>query len=454
MADILAAATTANVRESSHSPAGAACIMLSMTVEPSTGRATGDARMKILWLSQNLPYPPKTGVLQRNYHLIRQASRFADIHLVAILKRDILPGYDAALAERRLRELCASVRVVELPAEKSRLHLGWLLLKSLFTEQPFTVNWAAADDLARAIADAAAQCRFDAAYFDTISLAPYRRHMASLPAILNHHNIESGLFDRRIAFERNPLKRFYLRQEARKLAAYEARVAREFDVHATVSALDAQRLADGCPGARATVVANGVDVEYFSPRSDEAENGHLVMVSGMNWFPNRDAAIFMAQEIWPLIRQAKPQCRLSIVGTSPPAEVLELAANDARVAVTGFAADVRPYIEAAQVYLCPMRDGGGTRLKILDALAMGRPIVATTMALEGIPVVPERDVLVADSPAEFVRQVSRIVEDPGLGRRIAASGRSFVEKHFAWPVIGAALESAFRTVAAARPARA
>lgn len=410
--------------------------------------------MKILWLSQNLPYPPKTGVLQRNYHLIREASRFADIHLIAILKRDILPGYDPALAERRLRELCASVTVVELPAESSQLYLAWLLLKSLFTEQPFTVNWAAADGLTRAVADAMERDRFDAAYFDTISLAPYRRQIASLPAILNHHNIESGLFDRRIAFERNPLKRFYLRQEARKLAAYEARIAHEFQVHATVSALDAQRLVAGCPGARTTIVANGVDVEYFAPRSDAAERGHLVMVSGMNWFPNRDAAIFMARDIWPLIRQAKPHCRLSIVGTSPPPDVLELAAHDPQVAATGFAADVRPYIEKAQIYLCPMRDGGGTRLKILDALAMGRPIVATTMALEGIPLAPERDVLVADSPAEFVRQVSRIVDDPELGRRIAERGRAFVEEHFAWPVIGAALESAFRTVAASRPARA
>lgn len=408
--------------------------------------------MKILWLSQNLPYPPKTGVLQRNYNLIREASRFAEIHLIAILKADILPDYDPQLAEARLRELCASVTVIKLPTETSRARFGWVLLKSLFTRLPFTVNWAESTDLARAIAEAREREAFDLVYFDTISLAPYRRLIGSTTAALNHHNIESALFDRRIAFERNPLKRFYLRQEVTKLARYEATVAGEFDVNLTVSELDATRLKAICPGARTAVVANGVDVEYFAPQTMDSEAGHLVMVSGMNWFPNRDAAIHMCEDIWPLIKSAMPQCRLTIVGTSPPAAVTQLAAVDGHVAATGFASDVRPYIERAQVYLCPMRDGGGTRLKILDALAMCRPIVATTMSLEGIAVTPEQEVLVADTPAEFVRQVGRIVRDPELGHRLAANGRQFVEKHFSWAVIRENMHAVFRSSIASQAA--
>lgn len=402
--------------------------------------------MKILWLSQNLPYPPKTGVLQRNYNLIREASRFAEIHLIAILKRDILPGYDADLALEKLREICASVAVIELPTETSRARFAWVLFKSLFTRLPFTVNWAESRTLADAVRNARRREHFDLAYFDTISLAPYRHLLAGVPAALNHHNIESSLFDRRIAFERNPLKRFYLRQEVRKLAAYEAEVAAQFDVNVTVSELDAGRLKAICPGARTAVVANGVDVEYFAARTAESEPGHLVMVSGMNWFPNRDAAIHMAEDIWPLVARALPQCRLTIVGTSPPPEVVTLAGRDPQVAFTGFAQDVRPHIERAQIYLCPMRDGGGTRLKILDALSMSRPIVATTMALEGIAVAPEREVLVADSPDEFLRQIRRLVEDPALGRRLAASGRAFVERHFAWDVIRENMRAAFHSI--------
>lgn len=401
--------------------------------------------MQILWLSQNLPFPPKTGVLQRNYHLIREASHFADIHLVAILKRDVLPDYNAELAERRLRDLCASVTVVDLPVENSRLLFGWILLKSLFTPLPFTINWAHSAKLVDAIRVIRDTYLPDLVYFDTISLAPYRQYLPGVAAALNHHNIESALFERRIAFERNVLKRCYLRQEARKLAAYEASTCADFAVNIAVSELDASRLREVCPEVGTAVVANGVDVDYFAERTSEFEAGHLVMVSGMNWFPNRDAVHYMVRDIWPLIARALPQCRLTIVGASPPPEVQALAAQDTRVTVTGFVEDVRPYIERAQIYICPMRDGGGTRLKILDALAMSRPIVATTMALEGIPVAPERDVLIADRPEDFLHQVRRVFENPAFGCRIARNGREFVVKHFSWPVVGDAMQSAFRS---------
>ena len=401
--------------------------------------------MKILWVSQNLPYPPKTGVLQRNYNLIREATSFAEVHLIAILKQDILPDYDAKLAEEELAKLCASVTVVQLPTEMSRFRFFWVLFKSLFTRLPFTVNWANCQALRDAISSACASHSFQLAYFDTISLAPYRKQVEPAACVLNHHNIESGLFDRRIQFEPNSLLRFYLRQEVRKLKAYESSIVHTFDVNLTVSELDAERLLQISPRVRTAVVANGVDVGYFSPRHTSPETGHLVMVSGMNWFPNRDAAIFMAQDIWPLVSAVIPASRLTIVGTSPPPAILELAARDTRVAVTGFANDVRPYIERAQIYLCPMRDGGGTRLKILDALAMCRPIVATTMALEGIAVTPEREVLIANTPAEFVSQIERIVKNPEFGRELAVNGRAYVERHFSWAVIRDNMRMAFES---------
>src|SRR5688572_11984193 len=136
--------------------------------------APAPQRMRILWISQNLPYPPKTGVLQRNYNLIREASRFAEVDLVAILKQDILPGFDATTAERELGKLCRSVKVVTLPTETSKLTFLWVLFKSLFTRAPFTSNWAEARSLRDALSAAFASKKYDAVYFDTISLANYR----------------------------------------------------------------------------------------------------------------------------------------------------------------------------------------------------------------------------------------------------------------------------------------
>ena len=412
----------------------------------------GGSAMKVLWLSQNLPYPPKTGVLQRNYNLIREASAFAEVHLVAIVKQDILPSFDEQVAARELAKLCASVTSVHLPIEESRARFLWVLVKSLFTKAPFTANWAISPTLRRAIAQAASRGPYDMVFFDTISLAPYRDLVNGSPTALNHHNIESHLLERRVAYETSTLRRFYLAMESRKLRQYEADVAGGFDTNLVVSRLDGKRLQEICPEATTAVLANGVDVEYFRRQSPIAavERGHLIMVSGMNWFPNRDAVLLMADSIWPELTKVMPDARLTIVGASPPPAILELASRDRRVTATGFVDDVRPYMERAQVYLCPMRDGGGTRLKILDALAMGVPIVSTQMALEGIEVVADTDVLVANNPGEFVKQIVRLAGDQVLWERLHTSGRAFVERHFAWPVIRQEMEMAFRSSGQAR----
>lgn len=223
--------------------------------------------MKVLWLSQNLPFPPKTGVLQRNYNLIRECSRFAEVHLVAIVKQDILPNFDEAVAARELNALCETVTTVHLPIEQSRARFLWMVAKSLFTRTPFTANWTASPELERAIAGAAARGPYDMVFFDTISLAPYRHLMKGWPTALNHHNIESHLFERRLAYEKNALKRFYFGMESRKLRDYEASVAGAFDTNLVVSRLDGERLKEICPAASTTVLANGVDVDYFRRRA-------------------------------------------------------------------------------------------------------------------------------------------------------------------------------------------
>ena len=407
--------------------------------------------MKVLWISQNVPYPPKSGVLLRNYNLIRLTSQFAAIDLVAIVKKNAMPSSYAEMAVPELLKFCSSVQPVRLPTEESRFHFWWVLLKSLFTKAPFTVNWASAPVLEEVLGRALSGTIYDLVYFDSISLAGYRQLMTSGARVLNHHNIESQLFERRIAYERNPLKRLYLRLEATKLRRYEAAVVGEFDLNLVVSSLDALRLGEFCAGATTALVANGVDIDYFRPSdAASAEPGHLIMVSGMNWFPNLDAVLYMIESIWPILTSATPGVRLTIVGARPPRHVTELAAKDSRITVTGFVDDIRPYMDRAQIYLCPMRDGGGTRLKVLDALSMGKPIVATTMALEGIGVVPEQDVLVGDTPEVFVRQIQRLIQDQALRQRLSTNGRTFVEQRFSWEVIGQQLQGAFRDAVAAR----
>jgi len=163
---------------------------------------------------------------------------------------------------------------------------------------------------------------------------------------------------------------------------------------------------------------------------------NIIMASGMNWFPNRDAVLYMAEKVWPLLIKEYPEASWTVVGASPPKQVLDMADEDKRITVTGFVDDVRPYLSKAEVYLCPMRDGGGTRVKILDALSMGKAIVATTMAVEGIDVTPEKNVLIANTPEDFVQQIGRVMKDKELRDTLGAEARKFVIENYSWDVIG------------------
>ena len=404
--------------------------------------------MQILWISQNVPFPPKTGVLQRNYNLVREASRIGDVTLLAVLKEDILPGgFDLDEAMRELGKFCKRIEVVRIPIESSRTLLYWTALRSLLTRDPFTVNWIKSRQISDQLKRLTLETDFDIIHYDTISLAAYSDMAGNTPKVLNHHNIESHLFQRRAQIETHPLKRLYYRIEGNKLERYEAAVCPTFDMNFTVSELDAKRLLDTAPGTTATVIANGVDVDYFRPIETVAEEQEsVIMVSGMNWFPNRDAVIYMCDHIWPMLSKAFPNISWTVVGSSPPDQLLQLASRDNRITVTGFVDDVREYIAKAQVYLCPMRDGGGTRLKILDALAMAKPIVATTMAYEGISITPEENVLVADTPESFVNQIGRLVNDSNFRKQIGSKAREFVIDNYSWPVIGKHLQSCYQEI--------
>ena len=401
--------------------------------------------MNLLWISHNIPYPPKTGVLQRNYNLLREASRLADVYLLAVFKSDILPGdYDIVAARRELGKLCRHVEIVHLPIEASRAVLYWKALISLVTTDPLSANWVKDPGMRRRLLNLVRTVKFDVVHFDTVSLAAYRDCVGSTPKILNHHNIESHLLRRRIDFEPNSLKRLYYAAEASKLERYERRVCAEFDTNFTVSALDRKRLLDLVPTAKADVIANGVDVDYFQSDDTAVVPGNMIMASGMNWFPNRDAALYMCSEIWPLLSARMPDLSWTVVGANPPQQVLDLAVRDPRVVVTGFVDDVRPYLSRAEIYLCPMRDGGGTRVKILDALSMSKAIVSTTMGCEGIDVTPDLDVLLADTPEAFVRQISRLRSDARLRQTMSHAARKLAVEKYSWPVIGKNLGAVYR----------
>jgi glycosyltransferase involved in cell wall biosynthesis len=213
-------------------------------------------------------------------------------------------------------------------------------------------------------------------------------------------------------------------------------------VNLVCSADEAALLGDVAPAARTTIVANGVDTRYFAPRHDPGGQT-LLFCGSLDMYPNLEAMRYFFDAMWPTLRSRYPGIEMYVVGRQPP-DWLELrASSDHRVHVTGFVDDVRPYFEKATISVCPIREGGGTRLKILDSLAMGVPVVGTSFACSGLNLTHDRDVVMADTVEEFIRQIGRLLGSVESRARLAAAGRQLVEREYSWNVVGKNLLKAY-----------
>jgi glycosyltransferase involved in cell wall biosynthesis len=259
-----------------------------------------------------------------------------------------------------------------------------------------------------------------------------------------HQNIESELLYRRSRYVRNPLAKAYLALQARKLRRFERKASRIVDHHATVSERDRETLLRISPGSKVTVVPNGVDPEYFKKTIDAVESNRLIYVGGMTWFPNYDAMLYFIDHIWPLIKKEVPDAKLTHIGRQTSNEFARKAESDPALRFLGFVDDIRPEMSRSAVYIVPLRIGGGTRLKILDAMSMGKAIVSTSIGCEGIDVTDGHDILIADTPAEFAAKTVELMRNPHLRDTLSKNARETVIKKYAWNVIASELEEAYR----------
>ncbi|MEQ1793471.1 MAG: glycosyltransferase, partial [Nitrospira sp.] len=215
------------------------------------------------------------------------------------------------------------------------------------------------------------------------------------------------------------------------------------DVNVFVSQPDEKTLLERVPGLRTAIVPNGVDVEYFTPTHGK-DAPALIYTGGMNMFANRDAVMFFLDEIWPLIRKQVPDVRFFAVGQDPPKELLDMAVRDPQITVTGYVTDVRPLVSEASVYVVPLRVGGGTRLKVLDAMAMGKAMVSTSIGCEGLAVHPDEHLLVADTPEQFANKTVLLLGDKNCRLALGRAARELVERRYSWRTIGGQLLDAYR----------
>jgi len=398
--------------------------------------------MRILWLSHLVPYPPKAGVLLRSFNLIRELSRYHEINLIAFRQDDFLETFyvdlneGLSVARAELERFCENVDFVPIQAETQLLGKYKVAVTSLIAGECYTIRWLDSQNTRSAIRKLLTNKTFDLIHFDTISLCPFRDLISGGKISLGHHNIESHMLLRRADKEKSMLKSWYFGQEGHRLEEYERKVCSHFDINITCSVLDSERLRTIAPDATVVEVENGVDLQYFLSRRRTEHRRSLVFVGTMNWYPNIEAAEFLVAKIMPALQRVDPVFHLKIVGSSPAKSVIQIARENGNVAVTGYVDDVRPYIERAEVYVCPITDGGGTKLKLLDAFSMAKAVVCHPVAAEGIDVVPGRDVIFAENVTEFVDAIVRLSNNPNLRGRLGANARALVEKKYSYRSIG------------------
>jgi glycosyltransferase involved in cell wall biosynthesis len=407
--------------------------------------------MKILWLSHFVPYPPKGGQLQRSHNLLKQAAKRHDVHLVSLNQKNLLSTPENIKeANDELSKICRRVEFFPITSDRSIFH--WYVMTALnyFSSLPYDCKWLYNKKLHLFLKNLSIQGKFDLIHIDTIGMFQYVLLFPQIPIVLNHHNIESSMMSRRVENESNKFKRFYFLKESEKLKEYERNVCPKCTMNLVVSDLDALRLKENVGSVNIAVVSNGVDLEYFQPQNPVRSNdGGFIFAGTMDWYPNRAAVLFFLSEILPKLREDNIDLPVTIVGKNPFKELIAFAEKDSQITAPGFVNDVRPYLDSANIYVCPIHDGGGTRLKILDALAMGKTLVATGLAVEGLDLVEEEHYLRAESASDFVVQIKRLINDNNLSSKISLQGRRFIENVYSWEIIGEKMDYAYQKAVSA-----
>jgi sugar transferase (PEP-CTERM/EpsH1 system associated) len=391
--------------------------------------------MRVLYFAPRVCWPIISGAHLRDFNLARQLAREAAVTYVG-LDSGKPPTPETTRLE--FQRLLSGAEILIISRDPSYRPAN--IVRGLIGPIPLNVlNFTSAAVMAE-LERILHERSFDAIQIESVHLIAYAKRIRQLfprvRLICDWHNIESEILTRYAAQDSNPLRALYARRTATLARQMENEFLHLGDAHTVCSERERQVLLQRAPQARIEVVGNGVDVEYFA--ADPAQNEvrrDLVFLGRMDYHANIDAAVYFAKKIWPLIRERRPDLRFVIVGAHPAREILALRALQA-VSVTGTVDDVRPYYRSALAAVVPLRVGGGTRLKVLEAMAAGTPVVSTTLGAEGLAVTAGKDILLADSSEAIADAVTSLQANSPACQDLVTNARNLVRAQYDWPVIG------------------
>jgi sugar transferase (PEP-CTERM/EpsH1 system associated) len=400
--------------------------------------------MRILFLHSQVPYPQDTGAKIRTFQLLTHLGRHHEVTLACYGTN--VEAEDAVAAVRRV-----TADVLLLPGQtRGKTAEMAALARSLRTGLPFSVSKYVHRSAMAMVMQKTQQAPFAVVHIDQPHLAVTAPPLDYAPRVIHEHNIESQIAKRFYEKTRNPLLKQFMLGQYRRMERFEVGLWKQADHVVTVSDQDREQVLAVCPDKSITVVENGVDLDYFACTPHPQNSPQLVYTGSMDWLPNEDAVLYFAAEIFPQIRRCYPDASFTIVGRRPSDKVRRLAQMDG-IQVTGTVKDVRPYYGQATVLVVPLRIGGGSRLKILEAMSAGVPVVATSIGCEGLDVQNGEHLLIADEPEQFAQKTIEVLSDQDLQARLSTSARDRVVQKYSWASMADRLASVYNALAAAKP---
>ena len=391
--------------------------------------------MNILWVKSGPLFPLDSGGKKRTHAMLEEISKRHNVTYLALLAEGGALHPEEAGATYAAEKVWLPWR--ETPKSSWRFPCA-LLRNFLFSRFPYALDKYFSKPMVSWLGSNLATGRFDLVVCDFLIPAPnFRRLRTGVPLILFQHNMEAVIWKRLSESYANPIKRFYLKGQFRRFARWERQLSRLFDGVITVSDEDSryareQYRLDNVRGH----VPTGVDIGFFAPRKEILPGGGVIgFLGSMDWLANIQAVEFFVREIYPGIKRAVPEVRFTVIGRNPPKSILELAKGDASITVTGAVDDVRPYLKECDLMVVPLLSGGGTRIKILEAMAMGVPVVSTTIGAEGLELESGVHLAIADHAGEFAELTASLLADLGRRRALADAAYERLLRKNGWKTV-------------------
>ena len=394
--------------------------------------------MRILFLSPTLPFPLTDGGRIRVFNLLKQIALKNDVTLLAL---ETQPTDKNSIVN--VEQLGVKVHLVQYASTLPPLSVK-TFFSALFKRQPITVARYDVPVYREKFRELLTTETFDIVHYEMFHTAQFHTE-TDLPGVLSLQNVDSAIWQR-LQIETESL--FYISaywSQKRAFQRYERVLSPKFDVVTCTSEVDAAVFERYCAEGTVKVIPNGVDVTHFTPDHVSEDAAHLIYIGSMDWYPNEDAARFFAEEILPQIQKDVPDAKFTIVGGNPSERVQRLTDIEG-VVVTGRVPEIKPYFAEATVFVVPLRIGSGTRLKILEALAMGKAVVSTSVGAEGLALRDGEEILIADEPEIFADAVTRLLTDRALRQKIGANGRFRVEQDYDWYSIAEKLHTVYESL--------